>query len=250
MAASCSRAPRDVIPEKKMRKVLYDMQMAEAMVETEFEKYKTNEEKQQLYDAVFAKHKITQAKYDSSLIWYGENMDLYMSIYKLVLKDIEKDIAAMGDIKQDPLSGEMAAKDSLDVWIQRNAFVFKPRNMLTRLVFDIKPQLPYSHGSIYTFGFNVWGVLPSMKDKPRVKLSAVQGDTVIFVHKEIIGDGYFEATLKTIDTMQVNRIFGYVFVNNAENCHRIYLNDIQLMKYNKPLQLDTALVKEALIMVK
>ncbi|MDR3266488.1 MAG: DUF4296 domain-containing protein, partial [Tannerella sp.] len=78
IAASCSRVPNNVIPEKKMRNVLYDMQMAEAMVENEFEKYRTSEEKQKLYDAVFAKHKITQAKYDSSLIWYGENMDLYM----------------------------------------------------------------------------------------------------------------------------------------------------------------------------
>jgi hypothetical protein len=79
-----------------MRKVLYDMQMAEAIVSVEYEKYGTPEKKQKVYDAVFHKYGITQAEYDSSLIWYGKNMDLYMDVYKLVLKDIEKNIDLLG----------------------------------------------------------------------------------------------------------------------------------------------------------
>jgi hypothetical protein len=244
MAVSCSRTPNEVIPEKKMRKILYDMQIAEAMVEIEFEKYKPDEEKRKLYNAVFEKHKISQAKYDSSLIWYGENMDLYIGIYKLVLKDIKKDIEAMADVKQNPLSGEVSTKDSLDIWIQENAFVFKPENMFAWLVFDIKPQIPYLKGNTYILDFNVWGVLPSMRNKPRVKLSAVQEDTIITVDKEIMEDGHFETALKTVDTKQVSRIFGYVFIGNVGNGRRIYLNDIQLMKYNKPLQADSALVSD------
>jgi hypothetical protein len=239
VAASCSRAPKDVLSEKKMRKVLYDMQMAEAMVETDRNHYRTNEEKQQLYDAVFAKHKIMQAEYDSSLIWYGENMDLYMRIYKLVLRDIEKNIEEMGDIKQDPLLEDMSAGDSLDIWIQRDAFAFEPENMYARLVFDIKPEIPYTQGSTYILGFDLWGLTPSMHCKPRVKLSAVQGDTIVTVNKEITEDGHFEAVLKTVEARPVNRIFGYVFINHAERYWRIYLDDIRLMKYNKSLEADT-----------
>jgi hypothetical protein len=239
VAVSCSRVPKDVLPEKKMRKVLYDMQIAEAMVETDYNHYRTNEEKQQLYDAVFAKHRITQPEYDSSLVWYGENMDLYMRIYKLVLKDIEKNIAAMGDIKQDPLSGEMSTKDSLDIWIQKDAFAFKPENMYARSVFDIKPTIPYTQGSRYVFAFDVWGLSPSMRYKPRVKLSVVQGDTIVTVNKEITEDGHFEAVLKTIEARPVNRIFGYIFINHAEKYRHIYLDDIQLMKYNKSLEADS-----------
>ena len=240
LSVSCSRVPKDVISEKKMRKVLYDMQMAEAMVSVEFEQYRTTDAKQKLYDAVFDKYGITQAQYDSSLIWYGENMDLYMSIYNLVLKDIQKNIDLLGDVRQDPLSGEASAKDTLDIWIQNNSFVFTHGASFAQLDFNIKPQIPYSQGSIYKLSFNIWGVLPSMRDKPSVKLSVVQGDTILNVNREIPTDGYQETTLKTLDARQVNRIFGYVFINNAEKFHRIYLDDIQLMKYNKPLQADTA----------
>jgi hypothetical protein len=222
------------------------MQIAEAMVEVEFEEYRTSEEKQKLYDAVFAKHRITQVKYDSSLIWYGENMDLYMAIYKLVLKDIEKNLAAMSDVKQDPLSGEMSAKDSLDIWIQSDNFMFNSKNRFDRLVFDIKPQQPYISSSSYVLGFNIWGILPSMQNKPRIKLSVVQGDTIISVRQEIQEDGYWETVIKTVETRQVNRIFGYVIMNNAEKFRHIYLDEIKLMKYNKPLQADSVLVEEKL----
>ena len=65
LAVSCSRVPKHIISERKMRVVLYDMQMAEAMVETKQSDYPTFEDRQALFDGVFSKHQITQADYDS-----------------------------------------------------------------------------------------------------------------------------------------------------------------------------------------
>ena len=233
VAASCSRVPKHILSEKKMRTVLYDMQMAEALVETKNESFATGDLRQDVYDAVFVKHNITQAEYDSSLMWYGKNMDVYMSIYKLVLRDVNKNIELLGDIKPDPLSGEVSAKDSVDIWIYNRSFPFKPKQIFNTLTFDIAPKVPYSSGSSYVFGISVWGMSPDFKHKPKIHLSAVMADTIISVNKEITGDGYYEAVVKTIETKQVKRVYGYITVNNAEaSYHRIYLDDINLMKYN------------------
>lgn len=233
VAASCSRVPKHIISEKKMRVVLYDMQIAEALVETSNESYATSGKRQAVYDGVFLKHGITQAEYDSSLVWYGENMDLYMRIYKLVLKDVNESIAALGDIKPDPLSGDVSAKDSIDVWLYNRSYMFKPERVFNTLTFDIAPQKPYSSGSSYVFSMSVWGVSPGLKHKPRIHISAVQADTIISVNQEITGDGFYEAVVKTVATKQVNRVYGYITMNNAEPLYRrVYLDDIQLMKYN------------------
>jgi hypothetical protein len=236
IAGSCSKVPKHIIPEKEMRAVLYDMQIAEAIVETNYESYKTNDERQTVYDAVFAKHHITQAEYDSSLVWYGENMDLYMRIYKLVLKDINEHMASMGEIKPSPLSGDISAKDSVDVWIYNRSFTFGPgrtgRTFYT-LTFDIEPQKPYSSGSLYVFGLSVWGVPPNLKHKPKIRINAVHSDTIISVNKDITGDGYCETVLRTVATKQVKRVYGYIMVNDTEaSYHHIYIDDIRLMKYN------------------
>ena len=233
VAASCSRVPKDVFSEKKMRTLLYDMQIAEAIVETRNESFVTSANRQEVYDAVFAKHNITQAEYDSSLIWYGKNMDLYMSIYKLVLRDVNKSIELLGDIKPDPLSGDVSAKDSIDIWIYNRSFIFSPVRIFNSLTFDIEPKAPYSSGSSYVFGMSVWGVPPDLKHKPKIHISAVHADTIISVSKEITDDGYYEAIVRTIATKQVKQVYGYITVNNAEaSYHRIYIDYISLMKYN------------------
>jgi hypothetical protein len=209
------------------------MLIAEAMVETHYESYRTSDERQVVYDAVFAKHQITQAEYDSTLIWYGKNMDLYMAVYRLVLRDINASVAALGDIKPHPLSGDVSAKDSIDVWIYRRTKLFKPTRAFNALTFDIAPQIPYSSGSSYVFGLSIWGIPPDLKHKPKIHISAVQADTIISVNKEITGDGYYEAIVQTVATKQVSRVYGYVFLNEADaSYHRIYLSDIRLMKYN------------------
>jgi len=250
LTTSCSRVPKHILSENKMRSIIYDMQLAEAIVETEPEIYRTSDERQLIYDAVFAKHKITQNLYDSSLIWYGQNMDLYMRINKLVVKDIEQRIEALGDIQPDPLSGEVSARDSIDIWIFDRNFSLTPEKTFNTLTFNISPLKPYSSGSSYIFSVNVWGVSPSMKHKPVISIRAVQDDTIISVNTQITGDGYYEAILRTVATKQVKRLYGYMTVNDADNFyHKIYFDDIRLMKYNygsKALTAPTALSQDSI----
>ena len=209
------------------------MQIAEAIVETDNETYVTSDKRQIVYDAVFAKHNITQADYDSSLVWYGKHMDLYMSIHKLVLKDVNEKIDALGDIKPNPLSGEMSAKDSIDIWIYNRSFTFKPERIFNSLTFDIKPQKAYSSGSSYVLGVSAWGIKTELKHKPKIHISAVMADTIVSANKEISEDGYHEIILKTIATKQIQRVYGYITMNNTEaSYHQIYLDEINLMKYN------------------
>ncbi|MDR3252506.1 MAG: DUF4296 domain-containing protein, partial [Tannerella sp.] len=196
--ASCSRVPKHIISEKKMRALLYDMQLAEAFVETNYESYPTANDRNRLYNSVFAKHGITQEQYDSTLVWYGQNMDLYMRIYRLALRDINAGIDALGDIKPNPLSGEVSAKDSIDVWIYDRTFAFRPERAFNTLRFAIEPQMPYSSGSSYVLGVNIWGLSDEMTQKPRIHLGAVQSNTFISVDTTIATNGYHEIALRTV----------------------------------------------------
>ena len=233
IAVSCSRVPKHIISEKNMRAVLYDMHIAEALVETEYGSYRTSDDRQNLYDAVFKKHNITQAEYDSSLVWYGKNIDLYMGVYNLVIKDVISSADALGEIMPDVLPGDMSSKDSLEIWMYNRSYIFKQKNVFNTLLFDISPQSPYSSGSSFVLGMKVWGLPSDLKHRPKIHISAVHADTIISVNNELDSDGYYETTLKTIATKQVIRVYGYVTVNNADaSYHRIYIDDINLMKYN------------------
>jgi hypothetical protein len=213
------------------------MQLAEAIVESQYEKYRTGDDRMALYASVFDKHQISQEKYDSSLVWYGKNMDLYMQIYKLVLKDINSSIDLLGDVKPNPLSGEVSAKDSIDVWIYKRRFTLQCRKAM--LTFGIEPKAPYSSGSSYVLGLNIWGITDDMPFKPRISLYAVQQDTVINVNQDITSDGYYETVIRTVATKPVKKVFGYI-IFNTNSINKIYIDGIHLMKYNYGSQALTA----------
>jgi len=211
---------------------MYDMQLAEAIVEKMPESYPTSEDRMTVYDAVFTKHNITQAEYDSSLIWYGKHVDLYMGIYRLVLKDINANLTAYSEVKPDPISGDISDNDSIDIWISNRSEIFKPERIFNALQFEIHPQNPYSPGFTYVFELSVWGIPPNLKNKPKIHLSAIQADTIISINNEINSDGYYEAVIRPTDSLYVKRIYGYIYLHEADAVyHRIYLNDMRLMKY-------------------
>ena len=85
--------------KKEMKAVLIDMQLAEAMISTDYKKYSDDAEKKHFYQSVFRKHKIEQAVYDSSLVWYGRNLDVYMQVYDLVLAELNERQKALGDVQ-------------------------------------------------------------------------------------------------------------------------------------------------------
>ena len=63
LLAACSKVPDGILSEKKMQGVLMDMLLAEAMVNVDYNTYKSDTMKLALYESVFRKHDITQAVY-------------------------------------------------------------------------------------------------------------------------------------------------------------------------------------------
>jgi hypothetical protein len=215
-----------------MRHVLVDMQLAEAMINMNPQDYRTNEEKAVLYQSVFEKYSLTEAEYDSSLVWYGRNLDLYMRIYNLALTDVKNRIELMGDVKPEAVS--TSDSDSIDIWIYRRYYEFSPLNLSNTIVLDFKPNREYTSGSIFLLSFQVWGLSSAIPQTIDMKICADQSDTTLVMNKVIRTDGKHELMLKTLPTKKIKRLYGYIRFNEKKESsyHKIYLDDFQLMKFN------------------
>ncbi|MDR3137925.1 MAG: DUF4296 domain-containing protein [Tannerellaceae bacterium] len=93
----CGRVPEGVLSEKEMEAVLTDMLKAEAWVGLEPVAYRSDTVKARMYESVFRKYNISREVYDSSLVWYGRNADIYLRVCERVLTNLEKQIS------RDPL---------------------------------------------------------------------------------------------------------------------------------------------------
>lgn len=231
MLAGCSKVPDGLLSEREMQRVMKDMLLAEAMIGTDYKTYEENESKEALYQSVFRKHGITQAKYDSSLVWYGRNLDIYMKVYERVLKDLDKEQADLGDVQAD--AAPVSNNDSVDVWPRRTFLSFYSGALFNGVTFDIKPETGYSSGSTFVLGMDVWGLNRKMRHHPEIRLCADQGDTTVFVNDKVMRDGRHETVLKTLSTKKVKRVYGFIRLDGAgsRTYHKIYIDGLNLVKY-------------------
>lgn len=91
MVFSCQNRPSEVLPRKKMERVMYDMYIAEAIIDNDYQLFNLPEEKEALIDQVLEKHKISEARWDTSLSWYSDNIDLYLQLNDSVKSRLQRD---------------------------------------------------------------------------------------------------------------------------------------------------------------
>lgn len=232
LLVACSKVPDGILSEKQMQAVQIDMQLAEAMISVNSKDFSDDARKEALYRSIFRKHDITEALYDSSLVWYGRNLDIYMKVYDRVLADIDARQKALGDVQASAVSSSQ--QDSIDIWPRRTSLTLDPDALFNGVTFDIQPETNYSSGSSFVLGMNVWGMNKQMHLKPEIRISVDQGDTIITVNDQIVRDGYHETLLKSIPTKQIKRVYGYIRLDNTDSTsyYKVYVDSISLMKYN------------------
>lgn len=233
LLVSCSKVPGGILTEKEMKAVMVDMQLAEAMISTDYKKYSDDAEKEALYQSVFRKHKIDQAVYDSSLVWYGRNLDVYMQVYDLVLAELNVRQKALGDVQAN--AAPVSKLDSVDIWPRLTYLTFEPKALFNGVTINIKPESNYPSGSTFVLGMRVWGLNDAMKNHPEIRLSANQGDTIITVNDKVLRDGYHETILRTLPTKQVRSVYGFIRLNGKDDStsyFKVYVDSLNLMRYN------------------
>ena len=87
---SCQNRPSQVLPRKKMENLMYDMYVAEAIIDNDYQEFGKPEKKEALIDQVLRKHKITEARWDTSLSWYSDNIEVYLQINDSVKSRLER----------------------------------------------------------------------------------------------------------------------------------------------------------------
>ena len=228
--AACSRVPKGIIPEKKMRQILTDIYLADAIINTDPTFYQNDENIIALYQSVFDKYRVTASIYDSSLVWYGKNLDVYMQVNNMALIDIKKRIEIISNI--EPEDTITISEGFIDIWSINRYLEFTPTSLSNFRIFSFREDEDYSFGSIFVLGLQVMGLVSDMKSSIEVHLRAEQNDTTIMMNNKIDDNGYHEMILRTLPIQKVKRVYGYIHFNEGTFMyHKIYLNDLRMKKY-------------------
>ena len=120
LSSSCTIRPKGIMSSRKMERVLLDLHKTDGAMQVAGLSYGHDPELSAYYLGVLDKHGVTQAQFDSSLVWYTDHPQLFDKIYPRVIARLEKErdalIEAQGDLagaKSQPKPFEPKRIDSL-----------------------------------------------------------------------------------------------------------------------------------------
>lgn len=89
MCTACVQRPKGVLSDEKMAPVIADLELAEAYIQSQ-PNAKVKERKDDLIEYVINKHGISRENFDSTMSWYGRNVDEYYAMCELAEKQLSK----------------------------------------------------------------------------------------------------------------------------------------------------------------
>ena len=83
-----------------MRDVLYDLHRADAIIQVAGYNYAHDQEVTAYYKNILDKHGITQAEFDSSLVWYTDNPQIFNKIYPKLIERLDAEYELQKEIRE------------------------------------------------------------------------------------------------------------------------------------------------------
>lgn len=220
ITTSCSK--KDIIPEDKMIAVLKDAYLAESMFDVKHGSFDKNEESRKaLLKAVLEKHGITDAQFDSSLVWYSDNAQLFIRINDSTISELRSEVKEidMKYTKQRALNG--LAKGSLP-----SSFYLSFADPLIR--FNLDSIQLQKHPN---FGLSLKTLGALAQDSVELSLAYTFNDTVITQQQFLQGNrAYnFDKAAQKDPSRKLISVSGYIYVDPFKIGNRnILLSDISI----------------------
>lgn len=230
--ANCGKhIPGDIIQPDQMEDILYDYHIASSMSNNlnSGEYYK----KKAYQNYVFQKHDITEAEFDSSMVWYTRHTSELATIYsnlndrfKKEKQHIDMFLSAREEDGYASIPG-----DTVDIWPYRRFYWLSSNPLNNQFVFEIEPDSNYHIQDAF-----LWKANYSFMTEGKVNMVLnvlYSNDSVIGKSKLIERSGMDSISLYTDSVYQIKKINGFIYVpKDSVQKSDVIINELSLIKYH------------------
>ena len=242
--------PKGILSESKMERVLHDYHMAQSMAEREAENF---EQKRHLYiQKVFEKHKITEAQFDSSMVWYSSHATYLQDIYNRLSERLDEEAKALGVATGDKdLFANLSNQgDTANIWSEKDFYVLRPTPTDNKMTFTIKADTSFRYRDQILWRFNSLFVYSEgMREAYAALMIRYENDSVESSLLRISVDQSIELKLTADSILKIKEISGFIYLNNSSltDAYRLMIvrNMVLVRFHQQPLLVipDTTITK-------
>lgn len=149
---ACEGHPRGILSQSDMTDVLTDLHKLDGCLYEKGYQYGHFDDKAPYYNFVLNKHGITEAQFDSSLVWYTKNPKQFEEIYTNVLTQLTDFDNEVKNNKYHPIDSAKLAIMKVNLWKKGIRYNFTKDSVRTKLNFEIIDSTLW-FGDVYTLHF-------------------------------------------------------------------------------------------------
>ena len=257
MACSPSR-PRGILSKQKMTDVLVDFHLAQGMAEAQGDNSEVT--RYRFIQAVFKKHRITEAVFDSSIIYYSGRAEEFTHIYDNVVTRVQAQAERMGlelsQANQDKFAKLTNEGDTANIWLGKDFACVAANPVQCLYSFTMKADSTFKMGDSFIWRFRTLFVGRSMNNEATALLNFYYDtDTVVCVTDLLRNNPKNELRHtpgRALDSLNLRSITGYIYlplVKDADPPKPLLVSEIQLIRMHKeePIIKDTSVVADNIV---
>ena len=229
--------PKQFIQPDDMEDILVDYHLAKAMAQQGVDR-PYNEHL--LMEAVLKKHGVTEADFDSSLVYYYTRADRFDGIYKRVANRLEEQAVALGASEGE--IGKYATLnnegDTANIWVESPTLMLMPVPPYNRYEFTIEADSTFQKGDQFLFQFMADYVYQDGSKDGILYLAVSYPDTVVTRQQRFSYSGLSQLRFNYGTQETPQRIKGYFYLDNKNQqttttLRLLFVNSIQLVRFHQ-----------------
>ena len=245
------KRPKGILSEGKMEKVMVDYHLAQGMAEAanegdlEATRYK-------YIQAVFKKHHITEAEFDSSLVYYFENSEKFFEIYKNVSLKVQAQAEKFGvDARatQNQYSHLTEQGDTANIWTDHPYACIIPNRLQNIYQFTLTADSSYQTGDAFIWHFHTQYITERFdREAYAVFTLHYSNDSIVSVTQNVRGNNNFDIKFtpkSPLDTVMLRKMNGFVYMPTLQHDESglmvLMLQDLSMIRMH-PEKKDTTAV--------
>jgi hypothetical protein len=191
------------------------------------------------FQSVLKKHGVTEAEFDSSLVYYYSHVYRLKDIYSEVNQRLSDEATglgvAVGDINR--YSQYSTTGDTANIWNQQTDLLLVPCPTMNRYDFTVKVDSTFKKGDSFMFQFMSEYIWQSgSKDLAVCIVCKYEGDSIIQTANHVSSAGTAQVRIPANRKNKLTDMRGFIYLNDGNDDGNgrkmLFISQIQLIRFH------------------
>lgn len=234
--------PSRYIQPDEMEDLLYDYYVGQGMAYDLDAAENMDYQREVVYQAVLKKHGVTQAEFDSSLVYYYTRADRFVKIYNRVQQRLSDKALELGASvsEVERYTTQSQTGDTMDIWNGKRHMMLFPQPPCHVMQFSLKADTAFHQGDRFRLSFNTSFLVQSGTRSMTASLVVVYDNDSVSSRQQIFSSqGRFSLEVTSSNEKKIKEIKGFFYMpprqntDNANDMCLLFIDYIQLLRFHQ-----------------